>query len=124
MVSLNHKGFGLRLVDAGEIDLQLDLKGKPAVVSRAQRNIRRHAEVRVELDTFLARMELQICAKSGRVTKTEEMFRSGALLAGAAEFFRQRKFDIGITIGGRSVAVASADRSCCNSGDSFHDDIS
>jgi hypothetical protein len=111
MVSLNHKGFGLRLVDAGEIDFQLDLKGKPAVVSRAQRNIRRNAEVRVELDIFLARMELQISAKTGRVTKTEEMFRSGALFAGAAEFFRQRKFDIGITVGGRSVAVASADRS-------------
>ncbi len=47
-------------------------KGEPAVVSRAQRNIRRNAEVRVELDIFLARMELQICAKTGRVTKTED----------------------------------------------------
>jgi hypothetical protein len=85
-VSIRDQGFSMFMINAGEIDLQPDFKRKPAVVSRAQRNIRRNAKVRIELKLSLVRDKLQRAAKTGRVAEAEEMFRSCTFLARPAEF--------------------------------------
>ena len=85
-VSIRDQGFSMFMINAGEIDLQPDFKRKPAVVSRAQRNIRRNARVRIELKLSLVRDKLQRAAKTGRVAEAEEMFRSCTFLARPAEF--------------------------------------